>query len=68
MPQMYARETVQSGKRNQQHSTTGKQLATPVYQMKTLQNVYGFVTLIFQYEFKEEKGQYKNNNELYMLK
>lgn len=26
---------------------------TPVFQMKTLQNFYSFVTLIFEYEFRK---------------
>lgn len=28
---------------------------TPVFQMKTLQNFYSFVTLIFEYEFRKVK-------------
>lgn len=40
---------------------------TPVFQMKTLQNFYSFVTLIFEYEFRKvKKSQLKEYNKWFM--
>lgn len=70
MSPTYAPEIVQSGKRYLQHSTVRKPMATPVFQMKTLQNFYSFVTLIFEYGFRKvkKKGQCKKYNKWYRLK
>lgn len=62
MSPTYAPEIVQSGKICLQHSTVRKPMATPVFQMKTLQNFYSFVTLIFEYGFRKVKKKVNARN------
>lgn len=67
MSPIYVPETVQIGERDHYHYIVRKPMDTPVFQMKTLQNFYSFVTLIFEYEFRKvKKSQLKEYNKWFM--